>query len=154
MRLSFGEYLQEACGRSQVQFPTAAVYDGPLLTPLRDLRTKLKLPVWAELTVGSSLRGYLGLGAYIRVFGSNIISPAMEAWYVLNTEDPPLQRYHRIPDQWWRCDCWMSMGQVECIAETTLEYTMGMRVHTASQYAAALRRYHHAMRLLQQRPRL
>ena len=72
--------------RQHVVFPTAGVYAGLLLPPLRELLRRLNLAVWAELTVGNSFREYRALDAYLRVFGPNIISPAQEAHFLLNSE--------------------------------------------------------------------
>ena len=97
---SLGEYLQNTAVASGIpSISRERVAQGPYLGPLRDLLRRVGVPVWIELTVGSSYREYRALDAYVRVLGSDITSPEEEAHYVLNTEIPPGDRYVLTPEQ-------------------------------------------------------
>ena len=138
---NFGQYLCEACIVQQNPFPTEGVYRGPLLSPLRTLLQRLNVAVWAEVTVGSSFSEYKGLDAYVRFFGSNIVSPEEEAWFLLNTEiEDAGQRELKRPEDWYSCKHWKSMGQKPTIAEHNLEYIATMVARTPQEYAASARR--------------
>ena len=103
---------------------------GAFLSPLRACLKQLNRHVWAEITVGSSYHGYKALDAYVRIFGSQIVSADEEAWYLLNMENGPYLRAWKRPEDWWGCHHWISRGQKQCISEWTLELLCGIEVST------------------------
>ena len=54
--VSFGDFLQDYCTRQGFPMPREPVFGGAVLAPLRRLLRRLGVPVWAEITVGSSYR--------------------------------------------------------------------------------------------------
>ena len=130
---TFGQFLHTACMQKGVAFATETVFGGAVLSPLRSMLHRLQIPVWAEITVGSSYHGYFALDAYLRIFGHGIESATEEAQFLLNTYMPPEKRTHRFPEDWWQCDDWVSVGQRECVAEWNVQFLAGMVPYDATQ---------------------
>ena len=95
---------------------------GPYQHSLREELTRVGIPYWAEITVGTSMRDFRALDLYLSIFGSSVASPEEEAEYRLNCELPPMQRSIFRPEDFWRCRHWVSAGQRPRIAEWNLEF--------------------------------
>ena len=126
LRVSFGESLQDYCTRQGFPLPREPVFGSAVLAPLRRLLRRLGLPVWAEITVGSSYHAYRALDAYIRIFGAGIQSPTQEAHFLLNTDRIPDDRWRSRHEEWFRCRSWVSVGQKPVTAAWNVEILTGI----------------------------
>ena len=106
--------------------PREKVFGGAVLAPQRRLLRRLGLPAWAEITVGSSYHALRALDAHIRIFGAGIESASQEAHYLLNTDRIPGDRWHLLPEEWFRCRSWVSVGQKPVIDEWNVEILAGI----------------------------
>ena len=97
------------------KYATFAV--GWYLDSLRSVLLELNAYSWAEIVVGSSWRGYRVLDFYIRMMSSGIPARIEEAWYLLQATVPLQYRRMVWPEDWWRCHCFLSIGQRESIAD-------------------------------------
>jgi hypothetical protein len=102
--------------------------DGSYHQPFRALLREVGVFHWAEVTVGISWFGYMGLDLYIKMFSGGMPAPAHEAHWLLNCEEPPDTRYFRAPEDWYMCRTWISKGQRDSISEYDLR---DVRAHTA-----------------------
>ena len=107
LAVSFGEYLEEASQRKGIPFFALL---GGALPPLRAQLEGLGVQYWAEITVGSSFHEYRALDAYVRISGAGI-EKYEQAHFVLNTQKGPRYRVLMMPEDWWMCDSWVSVGQ-------------------------------------------
>ena len=122
LKYLLGDFFRGTCLRKGIGFPDQAVFSGPERAPLRVLLRQL-VPVWAEITIGASFHSFRALDVYMRVFGSSIVSPPMEARYLLNTQAPSMDRILLGPEEWFMCDDWVSVGQQKHgIADWDLEH--------------------------------
>ena len=84
------------------------------------LQEQFSIRYWMEITAGRSWLAYRGLDLYVSYQCASSLPDPDEAWYLCNVEDPPLQRYDRLPEEWWHCKVHVSVGQRPRIQEWVL----------------------------------
>ena len=85
------------------------------------LRLEFSIRYWMEITVGRSYWAFRGLDMYISYQCAEQAPHPEEAWYLLNSELAPHLRYDYPPEQWWKCQVCVSVGQRPRINEWYLE---------------------------------
>ena len=90
---------------------------GQIIQPLRRILGEvMEIRNWIEYSCGYSWHAYCGLDLYVRVVSQNQTMTLEEAWYLLNTERPPMDRYPSDPTRWYLHRNLQSYGQREgCI---------------------------------------
>ena len=86
----------------------------------------LGMPFYILATSGYSWRGYRALDVYLRPFVYGQPPPAMEAWYVVNTEKPWYQRNFLQSDDWYLCQHFVSWGQRESLLNQKIHQRYGL----------------------------
>ena len=74
-----------------------------------------------EVSVGTSWQSYLGLDMYSLFMSVGMRPPTQEAWYLLNSEYPPLHREVLYPEDWYKYKTLRSIGQRDRINEWFIE---------------------------------
>ena len=107
---------------------------------LRNLLADMGSQYWIEMEFGTSYRGYRCLDAYISIFHPRMPPPPSSAWYLLNDSIPVGDRELYLPEYWYYCNDWKSIGQRPSIQEWEVQARAAMvRVPPAQRQAAERR---------------
>ena len=100
---------------------------GPYLQGLRELFRRLEVPVFLEISSGSSRRVYAGFDVYVRTFAGPY-APNLEARFLLYERHVRTEnRRIREPWDWWLFSVWESCGQAEANFEYERDFVEDLR---------------------------